>query len=178
MARLKDITEAVIERRFHAMEDHYAQRNANIQMWRSMYFLQHQQYFLDNTGTFIDPEPDEKRVVLPIAPFVVEAMRELLFTKSPAITVPVSTAKSVDQDQADHNEKALLAIWQWSRVYSVAKDSLWFALTAGWGVLETLWDKQDEDDSKVDQMIRVIQYLKTLPVKTVSIDKFCYLWKS
>ena len=32
-------------------------------------------------------------------------------------------------------------------------------------------DKQDEDDSKVDQMIRVIQYLKTLPVKTVSIDK-------
>ena len=149
MARLKDITEAVIERRFHAMEDHYAQRNANIQMWRSMYFLQHQQYFLDNTGTFIDPEPDEKRVVLPIAPFVVEAMRELLFTKSPAITVPVSTAKSVDQDQADHNEKALLAIWQWSRVYSVAKDSLWFALTAGWGVLETLWDKQDEDDSPI-----------------------------
>ena len=32
-------------------------------------------------------------------------------------------------------------------------------------------DKQDEDDSKVDQMVRVIQYLKTLPVKTVSIDK-------
>ena len=32
-------------------------------------------------------------------------------------------------------------------------------------------DKQDEDDSKVDQMIRVIQYLKTLPVKTISIDK-------
>ena len=32
-------------------------------------------------------------------------------------------------------------------------------------------DKKDEDDSKVDQMVRVIQYLKTLPVKTVSIDK-------
>ena len=32
-------------------------------------------------------------------------------------------------------------------------------------------DKRDEDDSKVDQMVRVIQYLKTLPVKTVSIDK-------
>ena len=32
-------------------------------------------------------------------------------------------------------------------------------------------DKQDEDDSKVDQMVRVIQYLKTSPVKTVSIDK-------
>jgi len=32
-------------------------------------------------------------------------------------------------------------------------------------------DKKDEDDSKVDQMVRVIQYLKTLPVKTISIDK-------
>ena len=32
-------------------------------------------------------------------------------------------------------------------------------------------DKDDEDDAKVDQIVRVIQYLKTLPVKTVSIDK-------
>ena len=32
-------------------------------------------------------------------------------------------------------------------------------------------DKDDEDDAKVDQMVRIIQYLKTLPVKTVSIDK-------
>jgi len=32
-------------------------------------------------------------------------------------------------------------------------------------------DKRDEDDSKVDQMVSIIQYLKTLPVKTVSIDK-------
>jgi len=149
MARVNKITEAVIERRWSAMQDHYEQRNANIRMWRSMYFLQHRQYFLDNNSVFIDPEPDEKRVVLPIAPFVVEGMRELLFTKSPAITVPVSTAKKVDQNQADHNEKALLAIWNWSRVYSVAKDSLWFALTAGWGVLETLWDKQDSDESPI-----------------------------
>jgi len=32
-------------------------------------------------------------------------------------------------------------------------------------------DKDDEDDAKVDQMVRIIQYLKTLPVKTVTIDK-------
>ena len=32
-------------------------------------------------------------------------------------------------------------------------------------------DKDDEDDAKVDQMVRIIQYLKTLPVKTISIDK-------
>ena len=32
-------------------------------------------------------------------------------------------------------------------------------------------DKDDEDDAKVDQMVRIIQYLKTLPVKTIAIDK-------
>ena len=30
---------------------------------------------------------------------------------------------------------------------------------------------EDEDDSKIDQIVRIIQYLKTLPVKTLSIDK-------
>ena len=30
---------------------------------------------------------------------------------------------------------------------------------------------EDEHDAKVDQIIRIIQYLKTLPVKTLSIDK-------
>jgi 5'-3' exonuclease len=32
-------------------------------------------------------------------------------------------------------------------------------------------DLADEHDAKVDQMVRIIQYLKTLPVKTCSIDK-------
>ena len=32
-------------------------------------------------------------------------------------------------------------------------------------------DKDDEDDAKVDQMVRIIQYLKTLPVKVVTLDK-------
>ena len=30
---------------------------------------------------------------------------------------------------------------------------------------------EDEDDSKVDQLVRIIQYLKTLPVRSLSIDK-------
>ena len=30
---------------------------------------------------------------------------------------------------------------------------------------------EEEDDAKIDQIVRIIQYLKTLPVKTVSIDK-------
>ena len=36
---------------------------------------------------------------------------------------------------------------------------------------EAFDDIDDEHDAKVDQMVRIIQYLKTLPVKTVSIDK-------
>ena len=32
-------------------------------------------------------------------------------------------------------------------------------------------DKDDEDDAKIDQMVRIIQYLKTLPVKVVTLDK-------
>ena len=37
-----------------------------------------------------------------------------------------------------------------------------------WEVFDT---HDDEDDAKIDQIVRVIQYLKTLPVKTISIDK-------
>lgn len=37
-----------------------------------------------------------------------------------------------------------------------------------WEIFENL---EEEDDSKVDQIVRIIQYLKTLPVKTISIDK-------
>ena len=32
-------------------------------------------------------------------------------------------------------------------------------------------DLEDEHDAKVDQMVRIIQYLKTLPVKTVTLPK-------
>jgi DNA polymerase I len=37
-----------------------------------------------------------------------------------------------------------------------------------WEAFENL---EDEHDSKIDQMVRVIQYLKTLPVKTLTVDK-------
>jgi len=37
-----------------------------------------------------------------------------------------------------------------------------------WEVFENL---EEEDESKIDQIIRVIQYLKTLPVKTLSLPK-------
>tara|TARA_Y100000034_G_scaffold136310_1_gene212121 strand:- start:775 stop:1806 length:1032 start_codon:yes stop_codon:yes gene_type:complete len=36
---------------------------------------------------------------------------------------------------------------------------------------EVFDDIDDENDAKVDQMVRIIQYLKTLPVKTISINK-------
>ena len=36
---------------------------------------------------------------------------------------------------------------------------------------EAFDDLEDEHEAKVDQMVRIIQYLKTLPVKTITIDK-------
>lgn len=36
---------------------------------------------------------------------------------------------------------------------------------------EAFDNKDDEDDAKVDQIVRIIQYLKTLPVKTIGIPK-------
>ena len=36
---------------------------------------------------------------------------------------------------------------------------------------EAFDDIEDEHDAKVDQMVRIIQYLKTLPVKTVTLPK-------
>ncbi len=37
-----------------------------------------------------------------------------------------------------------------------------------WEVFDNL---EEEDESKVNQIVRIIQYLKTLPVRTISIDK-------
>lgn len=37
-----------------------------------------------------------------------------------------------------------------------------------WEVFDT---HDDEDDSKIDQLVRIVQYLQTLPVRSLSIDK-------
>ena len=37
-----------------------------------------------------------------------------------------------------------------------------------WEAFENL---EQEDDSKIDQLVRIIQYLKTLPITTLSLDK-------
>jgi len=36
---------------------------------------------------------------------------------------------------------------------------------------DTFDDMEEEQDSKIDQIVRIIQYLKTLPVKTIALDK-------
>jgi len=72
--------EKMIERRWHAMEEHYKQRNLNILGWRAMYFRDHRQYFVNNEGDYEDPEADEIRVILPEVPLTVESMRELLLS--------------------------------------------------------------------------------------------------
>ena len=126
------------------MHEHYRQRNINMLAWRDLYFRVPEQYFLDQNGEYIEPEPDEQRTILPIAQQYVDTMMELLLTKSPAITVPAPTSRGKEVVQADHNEKALLAIWQQAGVYTQVRDSLWHGFVDGWGVLQLVYDPSGE----------------------------------
>lgn len=142
---VEPITVEEIENKYHAMQEFYGQRNNNILAWRDMYFREEKQYFLDNDGDYIEPEPDERRFVVPSVINIVETMRELLLTKAPSISVPQPTAKAEDLVHAEHNEKALLSTWTLNDVLEEIKDSLWHALCSGWGVLQVKWNEDAED---------------------------------
>jgi len=132
------------------MEEFYRQRNTNMLAWRALYFRQEEQYFVDRDGEFIEPEKDERRIILPIAQEYVESMRELLLTKAPAMTVPAPSVAGQAVIHADHNERALFAVWHQAGINQEVRDSLWHAFVDGWGVLQILWDKNaGENESPV-----------------------------
>jgi len=134
-----------LQRRLKDLETFYAQRNTNMLSWRELYFMRPEQIWKDANGQFIEPEPDEERLVLPIPQNVVEGYRELLLAKSPSISVPTSTSKGVDLVHAEHNERALLAIWDRAGIYERLRDATWHGLVDGWGVLQIAWDKNAEE---------------------------------
>ena len=123
----------------------YSQRNINMLAWRDAYFMRQNAIFVDNDGNVIEQLPDEVRVVLPIAFNVVNGMLELLLTKRAAITVPVSTAKGVDLQHAEHNERALLSIWQQADINTRVRDAAWHGLVDGWGALQLVWKPKAEE---------------------------------
>jgi hypothetical protein len=135
--------------KFDAVRAMYTQRNINMTAWRNLYFMDPKAVFVNNKGEYMEPEPDEKRIVLPIAQNIVESYRELLLAKSPAISVPQKSVEGESLLTAEHNEKALLAIWSMAWVNDRLADSMWHALVDGWGVLQTIWDKNDQNDCPI-----------------------------
>jgi hypothetical protein len=142
-------TIAELDKKLRDLEAFYNQRNTNMLAWRDLYFMKPESIWTDEKGAFIKPEADEERIVLPIAYNTVEGFRELLFTKAPAISVPQSTVSGVDALTADHNEKALLTLWDRARIYERLRDSLWHGLVDGWGVLQEVWEPRGEGESPI-----------------------------
>jgi len=129
------------------LESFYMQRNQNMLAWRDLYFMRKEAVWFDENGLYVDPEPDEERIVLPVGYNVVEGFRELLLTKPPVISVPPPTVEGQMLVQAEHNERALFAIWDRAHIYERLVDSLWHGLVDGWGVLQVVWDASQMDES-------------------------------
>ena len=72
---------------------------------------------------------------------------------------PSSVYVVFDGAGSSHNRKNLLPEYKSGR--NITR-------ITNWDVFENL---EDEEDAKIDQIVRVIHYLKTLPLKTVIIDK-------
>lgn len=135
-----------LQQRLLDAEDFYRQRNVNMLAWRSLYFMQPESIWVDENGGYVEPEPDEERIVLPIPVDTVEGFRELLMTKHPAISVPAPTAEAEQLINAEHNEKVLLALWDRAEIYERLRDSLWHGLVDGWGVLQLVWNSKAKAD--------------------------------
>ena len=144
---IKDLAD--FQRKLDKQKDFYAQRNENFLAWRASYFMEPESVFLDKKGNYRPPEPDEQRVVLPIAYNLVESFRELLLAKSPSISVPQSSIKGESLEQADNNEKVLLAVWERADVYERLRDAMWHALVDGWGVMQLVWRPGEDMPVKV-----------------------------
>jgi len=89
-----------------------------------------------------DPEPDERRVSVPICFNTVESFRTLLLTRPPVISVPPSAVKKVETEQADSIEKYLYGVWYRARVMDALNLAEWYGSALGEGVLRCVFDGQ------------------------------------
>ncbi len=142
--------------------------------WRDLYFKRPEAIWIDENGQYVEPEPDEERIMLPIAMTTVEGFRELLLTKPPSISVPPPTVSGMDQVHADYNEKVLLSIWNWTNVYRRLCDSLWHGLVDGWGVLQVLWDK-DADEGQCPVVVLHHDPYNVYPMPAARPDEWAYV---
>jgi len=140
------LTLEILQKRLDALVSFYKDRNSNILKWRDIYFRVEGMYFAGDDGKLKEKEPDEYRIVMPVAKTTVDAFIELILTKPPTLHVPRTEVKPELNDVADQNEKILYATWERGRVNRRAIDSLWFGLVDGWGVFQIAWDKHADTD--------------------------------
>ena len=155
--------ETILER-YEELSQATAQRNINMLAWRDLYFLREQAYFQDDRGQYREPIEDEVRVILPAAFITVEALRQLLITKPPSISVPPSSHRAIEKEQAEIIEKQLLSVYAQGSVYHELCMATWHALVDGMGCMFTAYDTQ-ADENECPIVVRDVDpyYLYAMP---------------
>jgi hypothetical protein len=172
----KSLTLEKLAARLKDAEKFYRTRNENMDGWRELYFRDETKYFADLDGKLPEQQPDEVRIVLPVAQTTVDSFIELLLTKKPTITVPPSSVQTDIQEAVEHNEKALYATWESTNVHRRACDSCWHGLVDGWGVLQVVWDPSvDSSDGECPIVILSHDPMNVYPIPGSRPDTWEYV---
>ena len=131
-----DITTTFVQQRAETLKAKWGERNERMNEYERIYLMD----LWDDAA-----EPDERRLVAPIAWTRVESYKALLLTKPPVISVPASDIKAVAEDQADLIEKFLYGAWYQANVLDALADAEWFASCFGEGVIRCLYDDNAAD---------------------------------
>lgn len=129
----REITVKFVQSRHVELKNRWSERNGRMDDYEALYLLD-----MWESG----PEPDERRVSVPICFNTVEAFRTLLLTRPPVISVAPSAVKKVETEQADSIEKYLYGVWYRARVMDALNLAEWFGSALGEGVLRCVFDGQ------------------------------------
>jgi len=153
----------------------YAQRNINMQVWRSLALCNKESIWVDENGAYIPPEDQETRINIPLGYATVEGYRTMLLSRPPLITVPTSAIQAVHQEQAEAIEKMLYALWEYNNVNGAIQDALWHALAEGWGVLQIVYDADAEDRGECPLYAKAIDPLNFYPMPSDKPGEWSYV---
>ncbi len=129
----KEISIKFVQSRHVALRNRWAERNSRMDDYEALYLLDMWESA---------PEPDERRLSVPICFNTVESFRTLLLTRPPVISVPPSAVKRIETEQADSIEKYLYGVWYRARVMDALNLAEWYGSALGEGVLRCIFDGQ------------------------------------
>lgn len=131
--KVGDITPRFVSSRYQELRTRWGTRNERMDDYERLYLLDMWEEA---------PEPDDRRISVPVAFNVVESFRTLLLTRPPVISVPASEVKSVETDRADMIEKYLYGVWYQARVMDALNLAEWNSCCLGEGVLRCVYDAE------------------------------------